>query len=94
MKTAIIAAAALALSAPHAYSALANASCTQQINTLQPQWDRNFVPPSDPLSGQVGDNFRIAKDLCAKGREKEATQYLDVVRSHLRQPKYTPRSTG
>lgn len=64
----------------------AEPSCKDNIAEVQKSWDKVYHRESQGAHPQVKDNFRIAKELCEKGKGAEATSYLDVVRSHLNMP--------
>lgn len=78
-----IAAAVGLATAPAAFAAR---SCNDIIAETQKEWDRMVHQASEAPMPQVADNFRIAKELCKQGKDKEAHSYLDVVRSHLYLP--------
>ncbi len=64
----------------------AEPACKDNIAQVQRQWDRMHHQMSESPMPEVAGNFRIAKELCEKGKGAEATSYLDVVRSHLNMP--------
>lgn len=64
----------------------AQISCKDNIAEVQKQWDKVYHREASGAHPQVKDQFRIAKEACQKGEQKRATEYLDVVRSHLNMP--------
>ncbi|MBI2235977.1 MAG: hypothetical protein HYU60_03315 [Magnetospirillum sp.] len=64
----------------------AEPSCKDNIAEVQKRWDTVYHRDATGPHPQVKENFRIAKERCAKGDQKEATNYLDVVRGHLTMP--------
>lgn len=60
--------------------------CADNLVEVQKKWDQVYHRDQQGSHPQVKDALRMAKEACEQGKSSEATNQLDVVRSHLSMP--------
>lgn len=61
-------------------------TCADNIVEVQKQWDKVYHRDQQGGHPQAKDALRMAKEFCQQGKSGDATNHLDVVRSHLNMP--------
>lgn len=56
---------------------------TKEIAEIEPRWATTTNSILQPRMRRIFENWRLGKELCDQGKDAEALQHVEYVRSHL-----------